>query len=432
MRVAVLGLWHLGSVTAACLAAMGHEVVGFDPDEAVVEALQAGTPPVAEPGLAELIGDGSRKRTLRFTSRLEEAFQGAEVAWVTFDTPVDEDDRADVAWVEERVREFSAYVSPGTLILVSSQVPVGTTARLERDFRVRKPGVEAWFGYSPENLRLGKAIGIFSNPDRVVVGLREPESRPVVERLLGPIAKRVVWMGVESAEMTKHAINAFLANSVAFINEIASLCESMGADAKEVERGLKTEERIGPKAYLSPGGAYAGGTLARDVEFLSDLGTRTGTPLHLLRAIRSSNDWHRGWARRRVASVLGTVRGRKVAVWGLTYKPGTDTLRRSSSVELCCWLASEGATVVAHDPAIVRLPPEVEGLGVRLATGPLEAVDGAHALVVATEWPVYRDVAPADVAMAMPGGVVIDANGFLIRTLGEGALLEYFTVGRAT
>lgn len=247
--------------------------------------------------------------------------------------------------------------------------------------------------------------------------------------LLAPFTDHIEWMSVESAEMTKHAINAFLAVSVTFINELAVLCEQVGADAKQVERGLKTEPRIGPRAYLSPGGAFAGGTLARDVAFLTALGEATSTRTPLLAGIRESNTHHREWARRALAAALGDLRGRRIAVWGLTYKPGTNTLRRSSSVELCRWLAAEGAEIAAFDPAVPELPEDL-GAAVRTAPDALAAAAGADALVVATEWPAFRTIGAGAVIEAMRGRVVCDANRFLAASLGDDARVRYVTVGR--
>jgi UDPglucose 6-dehydrogenase len=229
--------------------------------------------------------------------------------------------------------------------------------------------------------------------------------------------------------MTKHALNAFLATSVTFINEIAALCEHVGADAKEVERGLKSEARIGPGAYLGPGRAFAGGTLARDVAFLTSTGAAHAVPLRLIPGVRASNDEHRLWPRRRLQSLLGDLRGTCVAVWGLTYKPGTDTLRRSDAVELCQWLAAQGARVQAHDPAVKSLPVELQAV-IHMQPTALAAVTGAAALVVATEWPEYQSADAEAIAAAMqPAPVVIDANRFLSRTLGGRSDVRYAAVG---
>ena len=342
MKVAVLGLWHLGSVTAACSASAGHEVIGWDPDAATVSGLAEARPPVSEPGLTELLAEGIASRHLRFTPDLAEAVTEADVVWIAFDTPVDDEDRADVDGVVSHVSAAFPHLKDHAIVLSSSQLPVGSIARLEKAWARVSGGRRVSFACSPENLRLGKAIEVFTKPDRVVLGVRSEDDRVRLATLFAPITDRIEWMSVESAEMTKHAINAFLATSVTFINEIAALCEQSGADAKEVERGLKTEKRIGPQAYLGPGAAFAGGTLARDVVFLKALGQAAGRATPLMDGVESSNREHRGWARRRLLSLLGPLGGRTIAVWGLTYKPGTDTLRRSTAVELCRWLVRAG------------------------------------------------------------------------------------------
>lgn len=430
MNVAVLGLWHLGSVTSACCAAAGHSVVGWDPDAVTIEGLAAARPPVAEPGLAELVSEQIAAGRLRFTADLADAVRGAAVVWVAFDTPVDQDDRADVVSVVQQVEAALPWLDDGTIVLLSSQLPVGTARQLERTCAARSDPRRVSVACSPENLRLGKAIDVFMHPDRIVVGTRSEHDRAVLTQLFAPITSALEWMSVESAEMTKHAVNAFLATSVAFINELATLCEVTGADAKEVERGLKTERRIGPYAYLSPGAAFAGGTLARDVVFLRDMGQRLTRATPLMDGIEASNLSHRRWAHLRLRAELGSVEGQRIGIWGLTYKPGTSTLRRSSAVELCRWLLEHGADVRAHDPAAGALPPDVQGV-IRVDE-PLAAAAGAAALVVATEWPAYRAVAPDALAAAMPAGLIIDANSYLSPTLATDARFRLLSVGRSS
>jgi UDPglucose 6-dehydrogenase len=286
------------------------------------------------------------------------------------------------------------------------------------------------FAYSPENLRLGKAVSAFTQPERVVVGVRSESDRERVAALFRPFTDRIEWMSVESAEMTKHALNAFLATSVTFINELAVLCEQVGADAKEVERGLKSEARIGPRAYLSPGAAYAGGTLARDITFLTQIGARHHLPTHLFEGVRASNDRHKQWARHKLSALLGDLKGHTVAVWGLTYKPGTNTLRRSSAVELCRWLVEQAALVQAHDPAVTALPDDLAGR-MMLCPKPEAALRNAAVLVVATEWPDYRAVEADAVASCMATPTVIDPSRFLSKTLGNDSRICYVTVGKA-
>lgn len=389
MRVCVFGLWHLGTVTASGLASVGHEVIGLDSD-------WNGKAPVDEPGL-----DLSR---VRFTTDAADV-HNVDVVWVTFDTPVDDDDHADVEFVVRRIESLFDFLSDGTLVVISSQLPAGTTRRIEEAFGNRK---QVDFVYSPENLRLGKAMQVFLQPDRVVAGARNDRARDKFTKLMAPITSKIEWMSVESAEMTKHAINAFLATSITFINEIAVACEAVGADAKEVERGLKTDSRIGPGAYLSPGAAFSGGTLARDVQFLAGLADE----VPLLASVKTSNEAHQRWPLDKLHTVLGDLRGRTIAVLGLTYKPGTNTLRRSAAVELARALSDEGASVRAFDPAVKDAP-------FPLAESADAAMRGADAVVIATPWPEFR-------SLAFPAGIiVIDAN----RLLTPPPNVRYFAVG---
>jgi UDPglucose 6-dehydrogenase len=234
-------------------------------------------------------------------------------------------------------------------------------------------------------------------------------------------------MGVESAEMTKHAINAFLGMSITFINEIASICENIGADAHEVEAGLKSEMRIGPAAYLSPGAAFSGGTLARDIEFLKDIGSSNNLVNPLISAVRKSNDEHKKWIQRRLVAVLGDLKGKRIAVWGLTYKPGTNTLRRSLSVEMCNWLRDKGVEIAVHDPSECELPDNWLDDVVRSET-PLEALEGACALVIATQWPEYREIAVGDVENITGQLTVFDSNRFL-SDFNKSSVISYYSVG---
>jgi UDPglucose 6-dehydrogenase len=428
MHVAVAGLWHLGSVTAASLAAAGHSVSGIDFDADVVRGLRDGRAPLFEPGLDDLITAGAKAGRLTFSGDAADV-SAADVVWITYDTPVDQDDRADVEFVVAQTARLFRAIKDGALVLVSSQVPVGTTARLERMFAAARPDARVTFGYSPENLRLGKALAAFQQPARVVAGVRSDADRARVTALLAPYTDRIEWMSVESAEMTKHAINAFLATSVTFANEIAMLCEVTGADAKEVERGLKSEPRIGPGAYVSPGAAFAGGTLARDLVFLSELGRQHERPARLLTAARESNDAHKQWAADRLTLELGALKGQRIAVWGLTYTPGTDTLRRSSAVELCRRLHQEGALLTAHDPAVKALPGDLASM-IDLAPGPVEALAGASALVIATAWPEFRSIDAEKIAGTMRTPLVLDPASFLASSLGDAPGIRYITVGK--
>lgn len=422
MKIAVLGLWHLGCVTAACCA-KHFDVVGLDFDAANVAKLQQGKAPLFEPGLDDLIAAGLAAGRLSFTSNRETACTHAEILWVAHDTPVDDDDQADSEFVLRDIRRCVPALPLGALILLSSQLPAGTCRALEREFGAR--GYR--FACSPENLRLGKAIEIFTKADRVIAGCRDDRAKEQLAALFAPFTSQMLWMRPESAEMTKHAINSFLAVSIAFMNEVARLCEATGADAKEVERGLKSESRIGPKAYLSPGGAFAGGTLARDVVTFIQLGRTYGEPLDVLPAIKHSNDRHREWALQKIQKIFAGEIGRRIALLGITYKPGTNTLRRSAAIELARALHQAGFEVRACDPSQPPLPPDLAFIQFKPTAA--EAIDGADAIVVCTEWPEFRALDWPALFARLRRPLAIDATRFLEKPLAGLPNIQHLTVG---
>jgi UDPglucose 6-dehydrogenase len=422
MKIAVLGLWHLGCVTAAC-AARHFQVVGVDASSALVAELSRGHAPLSEPGLDELLRAGLESGRLRFTTDAAGACSGARILWVTHDAPVDDDDRTDVESVLADVRRCALGMARGTLVLLSTQLPVGTCRRLETE--LAELGLR--FACSPENLCLGDAVANFENPDRVIIGCRDARSRAELEELFRPFSSRIIWMRPESAEMTKHAINSFLALSITYINEVARLCEVTGADAKEVEAGLKSERRIGPRAYLSPSGPFAGGTLARDVVAFIDTGARHQVQLEVIPAIKRSNDVHRRWILTQIQRSFAGEAGRSVMLLGLTYKPGTNTLRRSAAVELARELDSLGFRVRASDPSQAALSP---ALGfVEFHPNPADGVAGADALVVCTPWPEYLALDWRDLLGRMRQPLVIDVGRFLEKSVAGLPNLRYITIG---
>jgi len=425
LKIAVIGLWHLGTVTAGCLASVGHTVIGIEEDPALAAKLNQAELPVAEPGLAELFQPALANGSLTFTTDWSAA-QSAGVVWIAYDTPVDEQDRADTGYVHARALRALQHMQDGAVLLISSQMPVGSIATLERDFAAAHPGKKIHFACSPENLRLGKAINVFLKPDRVVVGVRDKQTRETLEPVWAPFQPKIEWMSIESAEVTKHAINSFLATSIAFINEIASICERNGADALEVERGLKSDARIGYASYLHAGGAFSGGTLARDLAFLQAASARDGVALPLIDGVVASNDAHKQWLPRQIRQVFGeNAAGRTAAMLGLTYKAGTNTLRRSAAVESARWLHSAGIRVQAFDPQINELPADLDPV-IQLTDSMEAAMANADALVVMTPWPEFLQI-PAD---RVPP-VVFDAARFLEAPLSKRTGLRYFSIGRA-
>ncbi len=421
MKIAVLGLWHLGMVTAACLAAEGHDVVALD-DKAIVDEILAGRLPIEEPGLTDLVAADRSDGRLTFAAD-PQAAAGSELIWVCYDTPVDANDVADPNFVLQRTAAFLRTFAGPAVVAISSQLPVGSVAALEQLF----PGGGFQFAAIPENLRLGSAIAYFRAPDRFIAGVRTAETRATIDAAIGGFAKTIVWMNVESAEMTKHALNAFLATSVVFANELAAVCERVGADARDVEQGLKSDVRIGPKAYLRAGEAFSGGTLARDLAYLGELGNRHDLALAQTRATVVSNTEHRAWAYERVMAALPKHGGR-VGILGLVYKPGTNTLRGSESVVLARRLREANVNVRAFDPAIAVEDERMAGIAQLVSTAQ-EAIAGADVVVVATAWPEFRTIPAA--AWAGPGApVVIDIMRFLEPQLGAVPGMRYVAFGK--
>lgn len=427
MKIAVAGLWHLGCVTAACLAQAGHSVLGYDPDAELIAELQQARAPLFEPGLNELLTNAIQTQTIQFSIDLAELNQ-AEIVWITFDTPVDENDQADVVFVINEIKKIFPVLAPNTLVIISSQLPVGSTQALQFYCHKHFPDKNISFAYSPENLRLGKAIEVFTKPDRVVVGLQDPNDKNRIQALLQTFTNNIIWMKLESAEMTKHAINAFLATSVVFANELANLCEYVGADASEVERGLKSEERIGPKAYLRAGGAIGGGTLLRDINYLIHTGKNHHTSTSFFEALLASNEAHKKWLSQKLLAVFKNLRDKTIVALGLTYKAGTDTLRRSTAIELCEWLKNQGAKILAFDPSIKQLPNHLAEF-IHIQPTLQQALQGADAIVITTQWPEFISITGEQLLQSMATPRVFDANAFLQHNLKNDPRIHYYSVG---
>jgi UDPglucose 6-dehydrogenase len=429
MKVCVYGLWHLGTVTAACLASRGIATVGLAETAEAAAELQAGKAPLFEPGLDALIEKGLNSGGLRFTSDVAAAIASADLVWISFDTPVDDDDVADVGYVLDRVRLTFPYLQDGAVVLVSSQVPVGSTALLEHDFAAVAKGRKVSFAYSPENLRLGDAIRAFTEPERIVIGIRSDDARKMIEPVFEPFCQTLLWTRVESAEMIKHALNSYLATCVTFTNEIASICESVAADMSEVEVALRLDPRVGKRAYVRAGSAFGGGTLARDVQFLKAIAQEHEARVPVLTAVLESNDHHKGWVVRHLRRQLGALTGKRIGVLGLAYKAGTDAIRRSVAIEVIQELIAAGADVTVFDPKVSTLPEPLNS-ALSIAGGVDAVFADSEAVVLATEWPEFRDLDFVRLIPGMKRAMLIDQNAFAAKQLANMLGLEYIVAGK--
>lgn len=427
--VCVIGIWHLGAVTAACLAELGYPVVGVDADAARVEALNRGTPPLYEPGLEELLRTHTATGRLRFTTSVAQGVRGAQYVLIAFDTPVDENDEADLSPVAGAVRELAPHLQRGATVVMSSQVPVGTCEELAAAIHAINPGADFGMACTPENLRLGQAIERFLKPDMLVIGADTPATAERVAQLYAPVQTQVLKTTLRTAEMTKHAINAYLATAISFGNELANICDQVGVDAFDVVRALRMDARVSPRAPLLPGLGFAGGTLARDMKVLHRLAQRHRYPAHLVKGVLAVNRDQNGMVVRKLRRVLGTLAGRRVGLLGLTYKAGTSTLRRSAAVEIAQTLAAQGAAITAHDP--MADPVEVaQHRELAFTHDPYAVAAGAHALVVVTAWPQFQELDYARLRGAMAGDVLLDPQNCMdpdtMRRLG----FRYYGTGR--
>jgi UDPglucose 6-dehydrogenase len=429
MKIAVLGLWHQGVVAAACLADMGFEVVGADPDVQQIADLQKGRAPLFEPGLDALLEKGVAGGGLTFTADVVDAVRDVQYVFVMFDTPVNEMDESDLGGIFQTFEQIAPAIADDAVILVTAQVPVGTCDRLIGIVNARRTSAPASIAYIPENLRLGQAIERFRAPALPVIGCDDQRTFDRLLTIFGSTASGWRHVTLRTGEMVKHALNAFLALNICFANELGNLCDEVGADGKRVGEVLRMEPRIGTEAMLLPGLGFSGGTLARDMQTLRSLGRRRDIPTPLLDGAWQSNIQQNQLVVRKLSRALQKLSGARIAVLGLTYKPNTSTLRRSASLDVIAELIGVGAVVAAHDPkADAEEVGAVSSCTVR--ADPLAALEGADALVLMTPWSDYKDLDFEAVKRAMAGTYVLDTAGLWDGEKVSAAGLIYDEIGR--
>lgn len=398
-----------------------------DPDR--VARLSAGKAPLFEPGLDELLGKGLGSGRLRFTPDVAGAVRGRRDVLLMFDTPVNDRDESDLTEIFATAGEIAPGLEPDAVVLVTAQVPVGTCDELARVLREKNPAARAGLAYSPENLRLGQAIDRFLHPALPVIGADDPATLDRVEGMLSLLGVRWQRVSLRTAEMTKHALNAFLALSVCFGNELGNLCDEVGADGLRIAELLRLEPRIGATAMLRPGLGFSGGTLARDVQALRGLGDRCALETPLLDGAWDANRAQNGLVRRKLERVFGRLDGLRVVVLGLTYKAHTSTLRRSAALEIISDLARRNVVVTAHDPRVDR-GEIARHREFRFVEDVYRAVEGARALVLVTGWPEYRNLAFDRIKGLMAQPVIIDTANMLDGERLASMGFTYLDVGR--
>jgi len=433
VRIAMIGTGYVGLVSGACFAEFGLEVVCVDKDRNKIARLEEGEIPIYEPGLDELVAKTTAAGRLSFTSELEAALPGADAVFIAVGTPTRRGDgHADLSYVFAAAEEIADKLSGPTVVVTKSTVPVGTTRRLGQLFRTRRPDLAIEVASNPEFLREGSAIGDFMRPDRVVCGVESERAREVLElayRPLNLIETPILFTGLETAELIKYATNSFLAMKITFINEIADLCERVGADVQQVAKGIGLDGRIGRK-FLHAGPGFGGSCFPKDTLALLRTAEQHDSPLRLVETVVQVNEARkRRMVRRILEACCGSVEGKTIAVLGVTFKPNTDDIRESPSLVILPALQAEGATVRAYDPKgmeeAAKLLP-----GVVWGEGPYEIAEGADAVVILTEWNEFRGLDLARLRELVRRPVIVDLRNIFDPERVARAGFSYYSIGR--
>jgi len=436
MKIAIVGTGYVGLVSGACFAEMGIDVTCVDIDQAKIERLRAGDIPIYEPGLDELVLRNSQEGRLHFTTRLADCLDGVEAVFSAVGTPPDEDGSADLHYVLEVAREVGRHMQHYLVVVTKSTVPVGTARKVEAAIReeLTKRGVDIPFDVAsnPEFLKEGSAIKDFMSPDRVVVGVESEKARELMTRLYAPFMLnnfRVIFTDVPSAEMIKYAANSMLATRISFMNDIANLCELVGADVNQVRKGIGSDTRIGSK-FLYPGCGYGGSCFPKDVKALVQTAEQNGYDMRVLKAVEEVNERQKSVLFEKLRRHYGDLQGKTIALWGLAFKAETDDMREATSLVTIRHLLEAGCTVRVFDPAAMDEARRRLGDAVIYASDIYDAAKGADALLLLTEWKQFRLPSWARVHDLMRSPIVFDGRNIYDPAEMRKNGFEYYSIGR--
>ena len=436
MNIAIVGTGYVGLVSGACFAEVGINVTCVDIDAKKIENLKNGIIPIYEPGLDELVSRNIKECRLHFTTDLTSCLDNVEVVFCAVGTPPDEDGSADLRYVIEVARTFGQNINKYAILVTKSTVPVGTSKVvkkvIEEELQKRGEPIPFEVASNPEFLKEGAAIKDFMSPDRVVIGVESDRARKVMERLYRPFLLnnfRVIFMDIASAEMTKYAANSMLATRISFMNDIANLCELVGADVNMVRKGIGSDARIGNK-FLYAGCGYGGSCFPKDVKALIHTGQQNGYSMKIIEAVEQVNESQKAIVFRKLKQSLGDLHGKKIALWGLAFKPETDDMREAPSLVVIDKLLNEGAKIIAYDP--VAIPEAKRRLGdkIKYARDMYEAVIDADAIAMLTEWKQFRVPSWSIIKKAMRGNIIVDGRNIYDATELAEEGFEYHCIGK--
>lgn len=434
MKIAVVGTGYVGLVTGTCFSETGNTVTCIDIDEAKVKKLQSGVITIYEPGLEQLFERNIKQGRLTFTTNLEEGIQDAQIIFLALPTPPGEDGSADLKYILKVSEDLGPLLKEYTVIIDKSTVPVGTSEKVQKKIAA---GCKVDFDVvsNPEFLREGVAVDDFMKPDRVVIGTSSARAKKILETLYGPFVRQgnpIIFMDEKSAELTKYAANSFLATKITFMNEIANLCELVGADVDSVRRGVGTDSRIG-KRFLFPGIGYGGSCFPKDVQALAKSSTEANYDFKILTAVMEVNAEQKTKLIPRIKNYFkGDLKGKTIAIWGLSFKPHTDDIREAPALYNIEALLAEGVIVKAHDPESTENVKRIFGDKIQYAETPYEAAEGADAILIATEWPEFRTPDFEKLSTALKSKVIFDGRNLYDLDLMRDQGYVYFSIGRET
>ena len=431
MDLAIVGSGYVGLVTGACFADVGHNVICIDNDEGKIESLRSGRVPIYEPGLEEIVHRNVSAQRLRFSGSIKEGVDHAQVVFIAVPTPQDADGSVDLSFIEKVAREIAGVLKDYRVIVDKSTVPVKTGEKVAESIkRYNKHGAEFDVVSNPEFLREGCAVADLMEPDRIVIGAESERAIDLMKKVYEPFMAPILVTDINSAELIKHAANSFLALKISYINAISAICEASGADVEKVADGIGMDRRIG-RNFLNAGIGYGGSCFPKDIAAFITISEQLGVPFNLLKEVQRINAGQRERFLKTIRDALWVLKDKKIAVWGLTFKPNTDDLRSSVAIELVADMLREGAQVSAYDPKGMEKARQLKAIAdVRLTNTAMEAIEGAEALVIATEWDEFGKVDLAMVREKMHTPLVFDGRNLFdpatMRKLG----FHYTSIGR--
>jgi UDPglucose 6-dehydrogenase len=431
MDISIIGSGYVGLVTGACFADVGHNVICVDNDPRKIEMLRAGKVPIYEPGLEEVIHRNVAAQRLRFTGSIQEGVDNSQVVFIAVPTPQGADGQVDLSFIEKVAREIAGVLTDYRVIVDKSTVPVKTGEKVAESIkRYNKHGAAFDVVSNPEFLREGCAVADLMKPDRIVIGAQSERAIDLMKKIYEPFMAPILVTDINSAELIKHAANSFLALKISYINAVAAICEASGADVEKVADGIGMDRRIG-RNFLNAGIGYGGSCFPKDIAAFIKISEQLGVPFDLLKEVQRLNASQKDRFLNIIRDALWVLREKKIAVWGLTFKPDTDDIRCSVAIDLVADMLREGAQVSVYDPKGMEKAREVQEIaGARFCDSPLEALEGAEALVLATEWKEFENVDLATVKEKMATPMIFDGRNLFDPQTMETLGFTYYSIGR--